>query len=441
VEDGPEEAGVLLSADVVSPYFTVESYALSDGSVIDKDIINGPPQPPPGFEAERAASILPLPERDIISSFPSYNWVFGCSAVSAAMIAGYYDRTGYPNIYTGQTNDGKMPLSDTAWPQWKDCAGVTYVSNPLVASQKGLDGRTSRGTIDNYWVSFNSTAPDPYLTNGWLEHTWGTAISDYMKTSQSTWPYQSRDGSTWFWSYSSAAKYNCYTMETTKPSGETYTIAEVDGTYGRKRFYEARGYTILDCYNQKTENQVTGGFSLADFKAEIDAGHPVLLNLTGHSIVGYGYSGSTIFVRDSWDSDPEKTYTMTWGGSYSYAGMPLRSVSVVQLAPPASSPPPPPEEVTASDGTFFHKVSVSWEPASDAAYYQVYRNYENDFTSATKLTKCPVWNPFDDCTVPADEQFYYWVVACNALGCSAPSPHSLGWRYQGLTNYLPLFNR
>jgi len=82
----------------------------------------------------------------------------------------------------------------------------------------------------------------------------------------------------------------------------------------RKLFYEARGYTVTDCYNQKTDNN-GGGFTLNNFKAEIDAGHPVLLNLAGHSIVGYGYNGSTIYIRDTWDNDPSQTYTMPWGGA------------------------------------------------------------------------------------------------------------------------------
>ena len=81
---------------------------------------------------------------------------------------------------------------------------------------------------------------------------------------------------------------------------------------------------------------IAGGFSLANFQAEINAGHPVMLNLAGHSIVGYGYDGSTIYIRDTWDNDPANTYTMPWGGSYVRDGAAL-SVSVVHLAPPATA--------------------------------------------------------------------------------------------------------
>ena len=104
---------------------------------------------------------------------------------------------------------------------------------------------------------------------------------------------------------------------------------------GRKLFYEARGYTVTDCYNQKTDNNVAGGFSFAQFKAEIDAGRPVMLNLSGHSIVGVGYDDSSnlVYIHDTWDYD---NHTMSWGTSYS--GMALRSVSIVNLQPQITPP-------------------------------------------------------------------------------------------------------
>ena len=309
--------------EVVSPYFSIEHRSLADGTQIDGYIINGPPEPPAEYEAERAASILPLPSRGIIASFPSYDWVFGCSAVSGAMIAGYYDNNGYPNMYSGQTNGGVMPLTDTSWATWSD-GFLTYPNNPLIASHNGVDGRVTRGSIDDYWVSYGSAANDPYITGVWTQHTWGNAIGDYMKTSQSAAPYSNTDGSTSFYNWTTSPnKLTCADMVAN-------SIAVDDGTYGRKLFYEARGYSVGECYNQKTDNNA-GGFTLANFQAEIDAGHPVLLNLEGHSIVGYGYSGTTVYVRDTWDNDPANTYSMTWGGSYST--MPLRSVSVVHLNP------------------------------------------------------------------------------------------------------------
>ena len=228
------------------PYYTVTAVTLSDGNIIEEIIINGPPVPPPGFEVERQAVSLPEPDSAAginILTVPAFNWVFGCSAVSGAMIAGYYDRSGWPNMYTGPTNGGVMPLDNSSWPTWSD-GFTTYPNCPLIASKNGVDGRTIRGSIDDYWVQYGSTAADPYITNGWTQHTWGDAIGDYMKTSQSA--FGNTDGSTTFYNWtSSSAPLTCdYMASNGLP----------DGTLGRKLFYEARGYTVTDCYNQKTDN-------------------------------------------------------------------------------------------------------------------------------------------------------------------------------------------
>jgi hypothetical protein len=308
---------------VSSKYYSVSTVQLSDGMSLEKTIISGPPKPPPGFELERQS--VALPEPDVAGAVktltvPAYNWVFGCSAVSGSMIAGYHDRNGYSNMYTGPTNGGVMPLDNSLWPTFTDVEPATYRNNPLVASKNGVDGRTIRGSIDDYWIQYSSTASDPYVTGAWTQHAWGSAIGDYMKTSQSA--YGNTDGSTTFYNWtSSATRLNCSDMP-------GYDIDDQDGTYGRKLFYEARGYTVTDCYNQKTDNTIAGGFSFAQFKAEIDAGRPVMLNLAGHTIVGVGYDDSTnlVYIHDTWDY---LNHTMTWGASYS--GMALQSVSVVNL--------------------------------------------------------------------------------------------------------------
>ena len=339
---------------------------ISDGISIDETIINGPSSPPPGYERERAAVDLSEPIQALALhtlTVPAYNWVFGCSSVSGAMIAGYYDRNGYPEMYLGPTDGGVMPLNNSVWPTWSD--GIeTYPNLPLAATHNGVDGRVTRGSIDDYWVSYNSAALDPYITNGWTQHTWGEAIGDYMKTSQSA--FSNSDGSTTFYTYTSQpGPLTCATMETSYSNG--IQISTRDGTYGRKLFYEARGYTVTDCYNQKTDNN-GGGFSLAMYKAEIDAGRPVMINLNGHTIVGIGYddASSAIYIHDTWDYND---HTMIWGGSYS--GMAMLSVSIVNLqqstTPPAAfgktSPANPPADQIPN-------LSLRWETSRGAASYE-----------------------------------------------------------------------
>ncbi len=308
------------------PYFTVNQKILSDGVPVNELIINGPPVPPPGFNPERQSVSLSQVFNAAGSNIlvvPAFSWVYGCSAVSGAMIAGYYDRSGFPNMYTGPANGGVMPLDNSSWPTFSDGSN-TYRNMPLVASKNGVDGRTSRGSIDDYWVKYGSSASDPYVTNSWEPHAYGDAIGDYMWTSQSA--FSNTDGSTSFWNYTnSATPLTCAAMQ---------SYGCHDGTLGRKHFYEARGYTVSTCYNQSTDNRVSGGFSFTQFMAEIDAGRPVLLNLAGHSIVGVGYDSTSnlVYIHDTWDYN---THSMTWGGSY--AGMILQSVSIVNLAAPGAS--------------------------------------------------------------------------------------------------------
>ena len=310
-----------------SKYFTSSKLLYGTGESIQMDVINGPPTPPAGYALERSAVVLPesMQKNGMKSlAVPTYRWVLGCSSVSAAMIAAYYDRNGFPHIYTGPTNGGVMPLDSSYWPTWTDGHQI-YPNLPLAGSHQGVDGRTARGSLDDYWMYYGSTDNDPFISQGWNQHSWGDAIGDYMRTSQSA--SNNSDGSTCFYNYpGSATRLTCDDMT-------SYLIHTNDGTYGRKLFYEARGYKVIECYNQNTDNNVEGGFSFDQFKAEIDANRPVLLNLKGHSVVGVGYDdyNATVYINDTWDYN---NHAMKWGGSY--AGMPLMSVSIVNLQRPST---------------------------------------------------------------------------------------------------------
>jgi len=401
-------AGALQASDT---YFTVNTQWLPNGTEIEEVIIIGPPRPPHGFEFERQAVSLPEPNSAAgtnVLTVPAFNWVFGCSAVSGAMIAGYYDRSGWPNIYTGPTNGGVMPLNNSSWPTWSD-GYDTYPNCPLIASKNGVDGRVSRGSIDDYWVQYNSTASDPYITHGWTQHAWGDAIGDYMKTSQSE--FLSVDGSTTFWNYTSSSPLTCATM-----ASSTQPLMTNDGTLGRKLFYEARGYTVTDCYNQKTDNTIAGGFSFAQFKAEIDAGRPVMLNLAGHTVVGFGYDDATnlIYIHDTWDYND---HTMIWGGSYSGRG--LLSVSIVNLS--ASVILNPPSNLTATV-TSSSQINLTWTDNS---------NNESGFRIERKTGASGTWGEIATTTanvtsyastgLSASTAYSYRVKSYNATGNSGYS--------------------
>lgn len=309
-----------------NPYYQVHSVILEDGTVLDETIIAGPPEPPPGFDRNEVNYLPPNlpPGVNVIPNVPAFDWSFGCSATSASMIAGYYDRNGYPNMYAGPTNWSIMPLNNSVWPDWVDGAGDTCHQCPLSATHNGLDGRTTRGHVDDYWREYGNSDPDPFDGN-WTEHTYGDCTGDFMKTNQTT-NYGNSDGGTSFYSYGSATPLTCAVMR------DVHGIHNQDGTYGFKLFYESRGYTVdaNNCYMQKTDNEEPGGFSFADYMAEIDAGFPVMFHVTGHTMVGVGYNSNTnqVILHDTWNYNQ---HAMTWGGSYS--GMDMWGVSIVRLVP------------------------------------------------------------------------------------------------------------
>ncbi len=147
-----------LIAPASAKYYSVDTISLPNGKVLNKVGIIGPPVPPPGYEIERRSVSLPEPDSAAAINtltVPAFKWVFGCSAVSGAMIAGYYDRSGFTNMYTGPTNGGLMPLDNSSWPTWSD-GYKTYPNCPLIASKNGIDGRATRGSIDDYWVEYGS---------------------------------------------------------------------------------------------------------------------------------------------------------------------------------------------------------------------------------------------------------------------------------------------
>ena len=303
-----------------SEYYSVETQVFPDGTSIDKVVINGPPEPPPGYEhptvldGATAAAVM-------LTEVPAYDWSYGCSATSAAMIAAYYDRTDYPNMYTGPggTPAGVMPMDNSEW-------GYMAGECPLSATHMGYDGLATRGHVDDYWVEYLSPADDPWYVNGWTEHTYADCTGDFMKTNQTT-NYGNVDGSTAFYNYTDGTPLTAADME---GAG----IDDEDGGYGIKLFYESRGYTVVTMYNQYIQGQGSDpdlGFTYEQYKVEIDAGRPVMIHVEGHTMVGIGYDDSVsdlMYIRDTWDYN---TYTMIWGGSY--YGMNHYAVTIVQLAP------------------------------------------------------------------------------------------------------------
>ena len=315
------------------PLSSYESLPNNDN--IEMMLINSPPTPPANV-SHTTVNVDHLPESAVIlSNVPTSEWTYGCTATSAGMLFGYYDRTGYPNMYTGSTNGGVCPLTDLGQGIPGSSRYPISGSCYIIATENGLDGISSNAHADDYWISYTSAGPDPW-EGKWAEHTWGLCTADFLGTNQWKWDYSSypgtdgtkdtnTDGSTTIWNYNDGSKLYDWCP------GAAYGTPATSCCHGLRLFAESRGYTVDTNYNQLTDNQNSNGFTFTEFQSEINAGRPVLIHVIGHTMIGIGYetATNTIYVHDTWDNF---AHTMTWGGSY--AGMDLYAVTVIHLAPP-----------------------------------------------------------------------------------------------------------
>lgn len=374
--------GIVLADDgqkqFVSPYekiITDES-----GRQITEAIF---PLPPP----KTKVAVATVPDVHIagaintLSNVPAFKWSYGCSATSAAMLFGYYDRTGYSNMYTGPTGGGVCPLDNSGWGS-TIYTSVTCVECPLSATHEDIDGRVIKGHVDDYWIDYGDAGPDPYVGN-WTEHTLGDCTGDYMGTNQSK--FSNSDGGTRFYWYTNGDPL--YDSTEYEP---TYR----DGCHGMRLFAESRGYTVTN-FTQMIQGQGTDpskGFTFADFQSEIDAGHPVLIQVTGHTMLGYGYNtttGSIIYIHDTWDYD---SHEMTWGGTYGEDNLQHRAVTVC-------SDTTPPAAVTDLRHVFSPTTSsmiLNWTAPGDDGSTGTASTY--DIKYSTSLITDANWSSASTCT-------------------------------------------
>jgi len=301
------------------------AWLIGDG--IDVTMMNSGPTPPPGIEPGIAGALPPTAV--VLDEVPTSSWTYGCTATSAGMLFGYYDRTDFPNMYTGPANGGVCPPSDLG----NQCS--------IIATQNGFDGRSTPGHVDDYWISYGNSGPDPWELGG-TEHTWGGCTADYMGTNQWKWDFDDGtgeygtdgvtdanvDGSTIVFSYNSASRLYDYVPPAQHGTPQTACC------HGLRLFAESRGYEVAENYTQKTEEEAPGGFSFDDYIAEIDAGRPVLIQVAsaieGHTMVGVGYNADdqTVYLHTTWGDYIDE---MTWGGTFS--GMDHYAVTVIHLVP------------------------------------------------------------------------------------------------------------
>ena len=221
---------------------------------------------PAGPDALDIATISPDAPRpscggDPLSGVPEYVWWYGCSPTSGGMMLGYWDaQPGFGNLYDG---DASVWSGD----------GSTGTRS-MVASTAHITAGAENGYTYGDWgncLSYPNHEDNP------------DCIADFMHTT---------DGG--------SSSYGIMT------GIEAYVEWDNPATAVNESYPATATNLDVPLYG--------GTFGYDDFKAEIDAGHPVLLNMLtlskeqvapgvwvpqpyGHTIVGYGYQDDMFQVK------------------------------------------------------------------------------------------------------------------------------------------------
>jgi len=266
----------------------------------------------PGLTSHLQGGVLP--------SSPDYNWWYGCSATSAGMIMGYYDRNGYG----GYSYDNLVPGG---------IAELSNYGNPGAIVNQAIASTGHQYDFYNAATYGTNTGGGP--GNGYgqsgddLSAPWHSfdSLADFMGTSQDA--AGNSNGSTRFYYYTNGDPLYASEMSGMADSG----------MYGLWEYEQYAGYGSGPVADQMIYNQFilgyvssTLGFTWADYMAEIDAGRPVMIHVENHSMFGYGYDADTneIILHDTWY---EGEHRLAWGGSYPYSSTTLQHYGVTVFEP------------------------------------------------------------------------------------------------------------
>jgi hypothetical protein len=286
-----------------------------DAPEIEKRVIAG------RLEAQPLTSFSAQSATPVDKPVPDYEWWYGCSPTAAGMLIGFYDTHGY----AGKTYRELVPDAVAEASTFPSIEGVWDAEvQKVIASQRHVN--------DFYGGGHLSSGDDlPGAPTGPLD-----SLADFMGTSQDA--YDNVNGGTAFWFRTDGGKL---TIADLYGSGDVNAI-ESSGSYGIYQYFRHAGYgdsnpaDVNWIYNQVADTWgLTLGFSLADYRAEIEAGRVVLLHLENHTVLAYGYDVTTgqLLIHDTATPGAHRIY---WGGTY--FGYPMFGVTVVDLTAVTGDP-------------------------------------------------------------------------------------------------------
>ncbi len=286
---------VLCLCSLASPAAAESISALEGGSLLGLESwsmgLIDPAVPPAG------AVYLP--------NVPEYHWWQGCSPTAAGMLFGFWDsQMGKSNLFTYGDGDGSYWDETDMDQDNEDHYGLNgaiplSATHSMVASWEHRQAGVAAGLSQGTWDRNDDGTVDPGDRAAW------NCLADFMRTV---------DGSTY----------------------------RSDMAQGFLDFvlWDSTQTAASESYNATawTEWESTGRLTFSDYRAEIDAGYPVHVGISGHSILGLGY----YYENDL----PYVINWTTWGGSWddkwgSISWGEVYAVTFLRIGNPIASVPEP----------------------------------------------------------------------------------------------------
>ena len=233
-----------------------------------------------------------------------YSLWYGCSPTAVGMKMGHYDRNGYAGLTYANLVPGGLAEQTTY-------GAGPYLANSVIASSGHI--------ADFYKAGFGGSGDD----NPAPWHSFD-CLADYMGTSQDACGNANAVTTFYFWT--NGERF-------TETDALTYGVWSQDGMYGVGEYLDYAGYDASVLYTQHIAGAGAPlGFGFDQYTAEIDAGRPVMIQMEGHSMYGYGYyrdqaGAPWINFYDTWNLGGG---SMPWGGAYQ--GLPQWGVTVLEVA-------------------------------------------------------------------------------------------------------------
>jgi len=281
----------------------------------------------------------------LANTMPEAEYMYGCTPTAVGMLLGYYDLYGYRGEDFSALIEGDVDLKSRGTDgNAYDMDAFDTVLGRAIASKEYVYRFYSRGDLDvitgnkagTYWTTSAEEELEYSFVNGGegpeIRTDIWNCIADYLGTGQI---WRGNDNLSTSISQATLEQILNYEMNINYIAGDLQRLVDYRYTsmlYGLNLYVESKGYSldrkITGTYIVDTAG---GDFTFEDYKAEIDAGRPVLISLEGHSMVGYGYNPDTneIIFDDCYRADQR----MVWGETYLYSDMylPLQSITVIGL--------------------------------------------------------------------------------------------------------------